>query len=161
MTLPKNSFGILISRLKTLKIRLKIRKIKIKNMKIENRVLWTLLGIGAGHLVGRALSETEAEKQEFARKGRWIGGLGSLGLTFAFDYPKDTVNYTLKNNNNRVYDGISKEYRLNTRISEHKTSGKIFNKVVLDNPKPIVDAQKLEVYRIKRFKPKYNIQHNF
>ncbi|MBE7443304.1 MAG: hypothetical protein HS119_12730 [Flavobacteriales bacterium] len=129
-------------------------------MKIENRILWTLIGIGAGHLIGRALGETEEEKQELSRKGRWIGGIGSFGLTFAFDKPKDTVNYTLKHNGKRVYDGITKEYRIDTRISEHKASGKIFNEVVFDNPKPITDAKQLEVYRIKRFKPKYNIQHN-
>lgn len=129
-------------------------------MKIQNRILWTLLGIGAGHIIGRALGKTEEEKQEFARKGRWIGGLGALSLTFAFDKPKDTVNYTLKNKGRRVYDGISKEYRLDTRMNEHKAGGKIFNEVIIDNPKPITDAQSLEVYRIRRFKPKYNIHHN-
>lgn len=118
------------------------------------------MGIEAGHLIGRILGETEEEKQEFARQGRWIGGLGTLSLTFVFDKPKDTVNYMLKNNGQRVYDGITKEYRLNTRISEHKASGKNFDEVVFDNPKPVVEAQKLEIYRIKRFKPKYNIQHN-
>jgi signal transduction histidine kinase len=34
-------------------------------MKMENRTLWTLLGIGVGYLVGRALGETEEEKQEY------------------------------------------------------------------------------------------------
>jgi len=130
-------------------------------MKNENRLLWTLLGIGAGHLIGRSLGETEGEKQELSRKGRWIGGIGSFGLTFAFDKPKDTVNYTLKHNGKRVYDGITKADRIDTRISEHRASGKIFNEIVCDSPKPISDAKKLENYRIKRFKPKYNKQHNF
>lgn len=129
-------------------------------MKAENRILWTLLGMGAGHLIGRAMGETEEEKQEFARRGRWIGGVGSFGLTFAFDNPKNTVNYTLKNKGNRVYDGITKEYRLNTRTSEHKTSGKIFDEVRFDAPKTRANAENLERYRIRRFKPKYNIQHN-
>lgn len=129
-------------------------------MKIQNRILWTLLSIGAGHLIGRGLGKTEEEKQKFARKGRWIGGLGSFGLTFAFDKPKDMINYTLKKNGKRVYDGISKKYRLNTRVNEHEASGKFFNEVVYDTPKTILEAQKLEKYRIKRFKPKYNIQHN-
>lgn len=130
-------------------------------MKIENRILWMLFGIRAGHLIGRSLGKTEEEKQEQSRKGRRIGGVGTLGLTFVLDKPKDTVNYTLKHNGKRVYDGITKEYRIDTRISEQKANGKIFNEVVFDNPKSITDAKQLEVYFIKRFKPKYNIQHNF
>jgi len=129
-------------------------------MRIEYRILWTLLGIGVGHLVGQVIGETEEEKQEFARRGRWIGGLSTFGLTFAFDNPQETVNYTLKHNGKRVYDGISKDYRFNTRVSEHKSSGKIFNEVVYDAPKTRLEAENLERYRIKRFKPKYNIQHN-
>ena len=129
-------------------------------MKMENRTLWTLLGIGVGYLVGRALGETEEEKQDFTRSGSWIGGLGSLALTFVFDNPKDTINYTLKHNGKRVYDGISKGYRLDTRINEHKASGKIFNEFVFYDPKTKVKAEELEIYRIKRFKSKYNIQHN-
>lgn len=85
-------------------------------MKIENRILLTILGIGAGNFIGRVIGDTEEEKRELARKGRWIGGLGTLGLTFVFDKSKDTVNYTLKHNGKRVYDGITKEYRLDTRI---------------------------------------------
>lgn len=129
-------------------------------MRIENRILWTLLGIGVGHLVGQVIGETEEEKQEFAHRGRWIGGLSTFGITFAFDNPQENVNYTLKHNGKRVYDGISKDYRFNTRVSEHKSSGKIFNEVVYDAPKTRLEAENLERYRIKRFKPKYNIQHN-
>lgn len=76
-----------------------------------------------------------------------------------FDDPVDTVNYTLKHNGKRVYDGISKEYRLDTRIREHNASGKIFNEVVFDGPKTNMEAANLERYRIRRFKPQYNIQH--
>lgn len=129
-------------------------------MKIEKRILWTILGAGAGHIIGRTLGETEQEKQELSRKGRWIGGLGTLCLTFVIDNQKDTVNYTLKNNGKRVYDGISKENRINTRINEHKVNGKIFDEVIFDDAKTLIQARKLEQYRIKRYKPKYNIQHN-
>lgn len=129
-------------------------------MKIENIILWTLLGIGVGHVIGRSLGETEEEKQELSRKGRWIGGLGTFGLTIALDKPKDTINYTLKHNGKRVYDGITKKHRIDTRINEHAANGKIFDEVIYDNSKTITEAQQLEIYRIKRFKPKYNIQHN-
>jgi excinuclease UvrABC nuclease subunit len=53
-----------------------------------------------------------------------------------------------------------KEYRIDTRINEHISSGKNFDEVIYDNSKTITEAQQLEKYRIKRFKPKYNIQHN-
>lgn len=129
-------------------------------MKIENRILWTILGIGAGHFIGRSIGETEEEKHAFAQKGRWIGGLVVFGGTFAFEKANDTINYTLKHNGKRVYDGITKEYRLDTRLAEHQADGKIFNEVIFDTPRATTDARKLEAYRIKRFKPKYNIQHN-
>ncbi len=129
-------------------------------METKHRILITLLGVGTGHLVGRILGKTEEEKEELSRKGRWIGGLGTLSLTFVLDNQNDTVNYTLNNKGKRVYDGISKEYRINTRINEHKANGKIFDEVILDVAKTSIQARKLEQYRIKRYKPKYNIHYN-
>ena len=130
------------------------------DMKGFERLLWTLSGIAAGHLIGRSIGETEEEKRLNALRGRWIGGAFAFGGTFVFAESKDTVNYIEYDKGERVYDGITKEYRKNIRISEHKSDGKVFDKVVFSPPKTRSAAEDLERYRIRRFKGKYNIQHN-
>ena len=130
-------------------------------MKIFERLLWTVGGVAAGHIIGSNIGETEEERKQNALKGRWIGGASALGGTFVFDKVKDTVNYTgLDKNGKRVYEGIAFEDRVDKRISEHKTNGKVFHKVIVSQPKTREAALDLERYRIKRFNPKLNIHHN-
>ena len=69
---------------------------------------------------------------------------------------KDTVNYTLCKDNKRVYEGITFADRKRGRETEHKRSGKDFDKMCCDEPTTRAEAYKKERRRIKRFNPKYN-----
>ena len=73
----------------------------------------------------------------------------------------NTVNYILYYKGKRVYDGICYEDRLDDRIADHERSGKRFDDVVYDYAKPRSEALVLERKRIKRFKCKSNIHHNY
>ena len=70
------------------------------------------------------------------------------------------MNYTHFHKGKRVYEGITYSDRFPKRMKEHKADGKIFTRVVKDEPKPRVEALELEKVRIKNFRPINNIQHN-
>jgi len=129
-------------------------------MKMQNKILLGLLGAGVGTLISNSVSQNPEEKKRYAINGMWVGGLGTLFIIFLMEQRQNTLNYILKHNGIRVYDGITNQSRLNKRIYEHQASGKVFNEVVCDLAKPRIDALTLEKYRITRYKPKYNVQHN-
>lgn len=69
---------------------------------------------------------------------------------------RDTVNYTLCKNNKRVYEGVTFADRAKERSTEHKRSGKDFDKMCCDKPTTRAVAYKEERRRIDRFKPPLN-----
>ena len=130
-------------------------------MKIATRLLWTGIGMGLGYVIGRSIGETEEEKRKNSFKGLLIGGGASFGLTFLIEPKKDTMNYALEHKGKRVYDGITKEHRIDIRPSEHERDGKVFDTVKIDNvTRTREDALRIERYRIRRNEGKYNIHHN-
>lgn len=82
------------------------------------------------------------------------------GLACFFGSPNDTVNYQLFNGKNRIYHGVTFEDRAKFRKSEHIRKGKVFTRMVIDDPKPRIEALELEKTLIKKHKPIYNIQYN-
>jgi len=113
-----------------------------------------------GHEIGKTKGETEEErKQNAAKNALLFGGAGLLGCEL-FAENDDTVNYSLHHRGKKVYDGIALEERLDRRISEHKYSGKIFDKVVFDDAKARSIALDLEERMIRRNRCKYNKHHN-
>lgn len=120
---------------------------------------------GIGYFIGRHLGTTEEEKKRFAIRGMLIGaGVGAGGIVLYHYLRKNkpnTLNYSLHNKRGqRLYEGICFEHRLNKRINEHLTNGKIFETVKYDLPKPRHVALNLERSLIQKYKPKYNVQHN-
>lgn len=121
-----------------------------------------------GAIIGGVLGYSTAKKNNVPPKDRWkhiLGGValgGSTGYVLAdiFGTPNDTVNYELMQDGSLVYHGITYEHRIDRRESEHIKSGKVFDEMIYSSAKPRVDAARIEVKRIKRDKPKYNIQHN-
>jgi hypothetical protein len=122
--------------------------------------LWTTVGVAGGHAVGRALGNTEEEKKRYSSNLRWVGGLSALGISLATMPKKDAVNYIFYQGDKRVYDGITTVDRMKIRPKEHIRGGKKFTKVCYSAPKTRNEALALERYRIKRFKPDFNIHHN-
>lgn len=59
-----------------------------------------------------------------------------------------------------IINGITFEHRVDSRMKEHAKDGKVFDKVIVDKPKPRSTALELEKKRIKLHKPNYNIHHN-
>ena len=123
-----------------------------------------LLLIGGSALLFRAICRsnavTDEEKQNKGANGMLLGGAIGLSLASLLDEEAhDTVNYTLKGKRKRVYHGITYEDRLDARIYEHEFSGKIFDEVIYDYPKPRSKAIELERKKIKRDRPKYNRHH--
>lgn len=92
--------------------------------------------------------------------GMVLGALSGYALACLLGSSNNTVNYTQYNKRKRVYDGVTYTDRFDTRMAEHRADGKVFTRVVKDNPKPRVEALKLEKTLIKKYKPEYNIQHN-
>jgi len=94
-----------------------------------------------------------------------LGVAGVIGviavLDELFSNKNDTVNYKLKNKGRLVYHGICYEDRLDSRMNEHECSGKKFDEIIYDNPKPREHASRLERKRIRRDMPKYNHYHKF
>lgn len=87
------------------------------------------------------------------------GYLLASALDMLFGSSNDTVNYKLKHRGRTVYHGICYEDNLDARLNKHTSSGKKFDECVYDGAKTREHASILERTRIRRDKPKYNIQH--
>jgi hypothetical protein len=132
----------------------------------KEKIIGTLVGAGIGSFIASNQNSTEGKPQEEKTnywktiKGAFLGGLSGYGIASIFGSPNDTVNYTQYLKNKRVYEGITYADRFSKRMKEHKANGKLFTRVVKDEPKPRVEALILEKERIKTFRPINNIQHN-
>lgn len=132
----------------------------------NEKILGTLLGASLGAIIAskyRSIQNNETQKTSVFRdtfKGAFMGGVSGFGLASLFGSTNDTVNYSLYDGNKKVYDGITFKYRVPLREREHKKSGKKFTKMIVDNPKPRMEALRLEKKLIKLHRPVYNVQHN-
>jgi hypothetical protein len=133
---------------------------KLIFMNIIERLLLAGLGYAVGSALGRNDGITEEEKQQNARSKGLLGAGIAFGGSFLIEGPDDTVNYTLKHKGRLVYHGITKENRLDKRLNEHERSGKKFDVVWYDDPKPRATALDSEKRYIQRYGPKYNVHHN-
>ena len=132
---------------------------KIKKMATKNeKLIGTLLGVGIGGFIAKSQQKNEEINVWLTLKGILLGGISGYGLAAIFGSPNDTVNYTHYFKGKRVYEGITYTDRFKKRMAEHKASGKLFTRVVIDKPR--IEALKLEKERIKAFLPVNNIQHN-
>ncbi|MDI9338338.1 MAG: hypothetical protein QM539_07930 [Alphaproteobacteria bacterium] len=128
-------------------------------MKPEKIITTSLCAI-AGGIIANNLTKQRENKPLNTLIGAGLVGIAGIIIYNYFQNNKaDRINYILKFKSNRVYDGITKEYRLDKRIYEHQRDGKIFDEIIFDNPKPLKLAISIEKKRIKRFRPKYNSQH--
>lgn len=136
-----------------------------KKEKLGFTVVGTLFG--ATFNVVRGINGASAEKRSYSvnesLQDALIGGVlgGGAGWITAeiFGTPNDTVNYQLYSGKKLVYEGITYEDRIESRINEHERLGKCFSHYEFDKAKPRIEAEELEKKRIKEYKPKYNIQH--
>jgi len=132
-------------------------------MATKNENFWfSLLGAALNMYAGN--EEAKANNREYTLgealgRGAIGAGTGYL-LSEVVGESNDTVNYTYYNGKKRVYEGITREDRLDARIDEHERSGKKFTHVVYDDAKPRSEAIEIEKERIWKFQPKYNIHHN-
>jgi len=132
----------------------------------KEKLIGTLIGAGIGAVIASNQNSTEEnlheEKINYWKtiKGVLLGGISGYGLASIFGSPNDTVNYTHYYKGKRVYEGITYSDRFKDRMSEHKTNGKLFTKVIKDLPKPRCEALKLEKERIIKYRPINNIIHN-
>jgi uncharacterized protein YcfJ len=130
----------------------------------SQKVLGSIIGVFAGGII----ANNYAKSKNIALEERWKYILGGIGGGLATGYvgalvfgsPNDTVNYQLFNGKKRVYHGITFEHRIGNRKCEHIASGKKFTRMIIDTPKPRVEALDLERSLIKKHMPIYNIQHN-
>ncbi|MBV7268116.1 hypothetical protein [Winogradskyella luteola] len=90
----------------------------------------------------------------------FFGSTCGYSLMYLFGSPDNTINYTHFYKGKRVYEGITYADRFQKRMTEHRKNGKIFSRVIKDNPKPRIEALKLEKERIIKYKPINNIQFN-
>ena len=132
----------------------------------NEKIICTLLGAGLGWITScnNQVKNDGVNKNTdniwTAFKGTLTGALGGYAFASIFGSLNDTVNYTHYFKGKRVYEGITYADRFKKRMAEHKASGKLFTRVVIDTPKPRIEALKLEKERIKAFLPINNIQHN-
>lgn len=132
----------------------------------KEKLIGTMIGAGIGGVIAYNQNSTEENLQEEkinywkTIKGVLLGGISGYGFASIFGSPNDTVNYTHYLKNKRVYEGITYADRFSKRMKEHKANGKLFTRVVKDEPKPRVEALALERERIIKFKPVNNIQFN-
>ncbi len=129
------------------------------------KIVGGVLGAGLGYLVSSSLVNdnpnlSQGQKDGWNIFGVILGAFAGVGVANLVGTNFDTVNYTYYNKGERVYDGITYEHRVDIRPAEHRAQGKVFDRIVMDQAKPRQAAIKLETNRIKRFRPKYNIQHN-
>lgn len=120
------------------------------------------LGAGLNVLVGYAEAKKNNQPFTFGHVlvRATVGAAGGAVVAELFGEPDDTVNYTHYHKGKVVYHGITYEDRLNKRTSEHRNSGKKFDRVKCSEPKPRSEALAHEKKMIKRHKPKYNTHHN-
>ena len=130
----------------------------------NEKIICSVLGLITGAILGNEYFE----KNNLPKEERWKyilgGGLAGTAtgycLACLLGSPNNTVNYTHYDKGKRVYEGITYADRFDTRMSEHRASGKVFSRVIKDAPKPRVEALRLEKELILKYKPINNIQHN-
>ena len=138
-----------------------ILKFKTLARKTE-RTVCSILGAGLNIWFGYEKSKAKNEKYTFGKvltRGL-LGAGGGLMVAEIFGEPNDTVNYTLYDKREKVYEGITLENRIDKRPCEHRSAGKKFTRFVFDDAKPRSEALSLEKKRICKFRPNYNIHHN-
>lgn len=129
----------------------------------NEKVICSVLGLVTGAILGNEYLKNNNLHNEDRWKYIIGGGIGGSVTGYSLACllrSNDTVNYTHFNKGKRVYEGITYADRFDTRMAEHKLSGKIFTRVVKDAPKPRIIALKLEKERILKYKPENNIHHN-
>jgi hypothetical protein len=132
-------------------------------MAIKKEKIWgTVIGaIGGAIFTYLNTEKTDKDKWLKVLGGTALGAGSGYALACIFGEPADTLNYSCYDKNgNRVYEGICYEDRKKTRIREHKANGKKIDRVKFDQLKPRSEASTLEKTKIKKFRPRYNIQHN-
>lgn len=72
---------------------------------------------------------------------------------------KDTINYVLYNKGKKVYHGICLKHRLQARLSEHRSQGKLFDEYDCNSPRTYAEACRLEESRVYRDQTKYNVHY--
>lgn len=130
-----------------------------KNEKLFGTIFGTLAGAAVGYLFSEVNEVEKEDRWKYIFGGAVTGGVGGFALTSVFGLKNDTVNYQLLNGRKRVYHGITYEDRVDARKSEHLRSGKIFTQMIVDSPKPRIDALSKEKRLIQRDRPVYNKQH--
>jgi len=107
------------------------------------------------------MQEYLSQKTPFERALILAGAIWAFAKVIeTLSFENDTCNYTLYHKRKLVYHGVAYEDRLDARLCEHQLSGKIFDDCVYDYARPRHKALKIERNRIKKDRPKYNIQHN-
>ncbi len=81
-------------------------------------------------------------------------------LSLRIFYPSNTVVYKLYRWGRVVYIGVTHKNRIQTRIEEHKRSGKKFTKFKHGRAMSRRYALRMEYDLIKKYRPKYNIKYN-
>lgn len=132
-----------------------------KTEKIIGTVLGSFTGAWFGYNYAKNNNVPENERWKYIIGWGAGGAIGGYGLSAIFGSPNDTVNYKLHNGRKIVYHGITFKNRIDYREYEHIRSGKIFSKMVVDKPKPRVEALSKEKELIIKHKPLYNIHHNY
>lgn len=128
----------------------------------NEKIICSFIGVAFGGVY----SYYKAKKNENSKllnatiKGSCKGGISGRFFAEIFGTANDTVNYTLYDRDEIVYEGIAYEDRIEARIKEHLSNGKFFDSFENDKAIPRIDALKKEKKRIKMLNPKYNIQHN-
>lgn len=128
-----------------------------KNLEIE-------VGFAIGLIQGNIYSKkTDApiEKQlRYTLGGGLTGSTPGYLSALLLGSPNNTLNYRLFKNKKFIYHSITYEDRLIKMSNEHLMNGLMFDKVLKDEPKSKTDALILEMRKIRRHRPFYNIQHN-
>lgn len=88
-----------------------------------------------------------------------LGMAAGAWLRARFGPPDDTVIYVLRRRRRIVYIGIAYLRRAETRVREHRASGKRFDRVEWSRPMPRKRALQLEERKIRRHRPEYNVLH--